>query len=329
MVRVAMSPRRRGGFTLIELLVVIAIISVLAALTLGGAYNIIQGQRGGRTSDFMRTTDRLLAQHWRKVVEDARKEQGLIVEGSPVMTLAGNDRDRAMIIWIKLRLMEAFPQSYAEIQTPWPYNYPSAANPLIPVQYQKYNATYKQGLPATAKATDQSAACLYLILSVNRGATLDQDNNGAFIGVNADGAKQLIDSWGNPLTFIRFPIGTTANPPGATITPFALSTALVADLNVLNPSPTTKTVKGNSGDPDDPEGRLLTPDGAQLWYNTADGKVFQKFVHTVAAPLAGVTAGTQPYFTPVIVSNGADGLLNSPAVAPDDIYSWRLRVGTK
>jgi prepilin-type N-terminal cleavage/methylation domain-containing protein len=320
MVRVTPALRRRGGFTLVELLVVIAIISVLAAITVGAAFNVLESQRASRSQDFLRNVDKLLHHQWHKVVEDAKQE----TPSPAAVTMAGGDSGRAQVIWIKFRLMEAFPQTFAEINNPWVYTNDALGQQYIPTAQQKYNATYRKAIQtvgASHQAATESAACLYLILRIDRGGRLDEDNNIANIAdTDNDGIKELVDNWGNPLTFIRFPIGTTTNPPTGQVTTSALSVALLSDLKQLNPN---KTPKGQQyGDPDDPDGLLQQGN----WFNTNTqaagfGRVFTAKVHTVAA--------VQQYFTPVVISNGSDGALNSPAGSPDDIYSWRLRPGSK
>jgi prepilin-type N-terminal cleavage/methylation domain-containing protein len=298
MLRSTVQRHRRVGFTLIELLVVIAIIVVLAALGVGAGYTVIEGQRASRTEDFMRTIDKQLHQHWRKVVDDAKAEQSTIPDS--VVNLAGADRDRALVIWIKFRLMEAFPQSYAEIRAPWVYNF-------IPVGMRKYNDSYLKAIGAAPGGKPgESAACLYLALRENRGGVkLDEENFASnIIDTDNDGVKELVDAWGKPLTFVRFPLGTTA-------TPSVLSAQLLAELNTKNPNKTTKGLK--YGDPDDPEGLLQI----NAWLTSANGKIFTANVHKVANP--------QPYFLPVLISNAGDGVFNTA----DDIYSWRLRLGVK
>src|SRR5205814_3915765 len=104
------SSKRRGGFTLVELLVVIAIIAVLVALAAGGAFRLIASQRISRTEDTLRTADKSLREQWNKVVEDAKKEE----PSAAVMDLANGNSAIARVLWIKIRLTEAFPQNYDE-----------------------------------------------------------------------------------------------------------------------------------------------------------------------------------------------------------------------
>src|ERR1700731_3395642 len=101
----------RSGFTMIELLVVIALIGVLAALTAGGIFQVIDGQKQSNTEQTMRTLSKAVRQKWERVISDARKETPL----DPVPQLAGGSPDRAQIIWIKYRLKQEFPMTFSEV----------------------------------------------------------------------------------------------------------------------------------------------------------------------------------------------------------------------
>src|SRR5438552_2338972 len=101
----------RTAFTLIELLVVIAIIALLSALGGWAMYAMRGAQQKRNTETILRTANKMLQTRWSTVIADAGKETP-----SPAVTmLAGGDPERAKIIWIKVRLTEAFPMSYAEV----------------------------------------------------------------------------------------------------------------------------------------------------------------------------------------------------------------------
>src|SRR5262249_25466014 len=146
------STKRRGGFTLVELLVVIAIIAVLVALAAGGAFRLIASQRISRTEDALRVTDKALREHWKKVVEGATAESKTPVPSDAVMDLAAGNADIARVLWVKIRLTEAFPQSYAEIANCFSgtaavlnttiYGNDSQGRPWILPKDRKYMATY-------------------------------------------------------------------------------------------------------------------------------------------------------------------------------------------
>src|SRR5688500_17839206 len=106
---------RRPGFTVTEILVVISIIAVLAALTTAGISWAIGGRHNSNAQDAVRTIAKTVDQHWAHVVNEAKKEVGI---PSAVVTLADGNMERAKVIWVKLRLMEAFPTTFAEVSNP-------------------------------------------------------------------------------------------------------------------------------------------------------------------------------------------------------------------
>lgn len=353
--------RPRAGFTLIEILVVVGIIAILASLTAAGIFQVIEGQRQANTETTMRMVAKLLQSHVKAVLEKANKES--IPQN--VIAMAGNDPRRARVIWKKLRLKQEFPMSFLEASDPNlyygapppppppPLPSPSALTPAdLPSLYKKALAT----LPATGnfnsstKPFQESAACLLLALKQSRGGATalspDELGSGA-IDVNGDGLKEIVDGWGNPMAFFRFPTAT-GDP----------ATPTVADeLNGLNPA-TPGSTASKFRDPIDPEGTLMNP----AWLLVLDPKT-TKYVLTPAAAafealchkiskLNTVTGNVEPfscYMMPVLASSGRNGsptdhkwglafalppMIFNPDLTPDppratdgddNIYSFRLR----
>jgi prepilin-type N-terminal cleavage/methylation domain-containing protein len=300
-----LAPGRRPAFSLIELLVVIFIIGILMSLTAGGVMQVMEVQRGNTTTDNLQTLAEILRKQWDKVVKDADTEVNL---PAAVYNFAGGDAARAKVIWRNVRLMEAFPVSYAEITNPLVYNpnFPSnGAGPLIPVlpaNKRKYMATYQVKLGGRSSVSPtQSAACLLLALSINRGGVKLDPDKASTADTDGDGMKELIDAWGNALTFYRFPTGS-------------------ADLQAANPSPASKFC-----DPLDPTGTLANTN----WTNQ---NLFAQSIHPIF--FQGNQLPTV-YTIPVIVSSGHNGILGlDPTMAitdqngsNDNIYSYRLRQG--
>lgn len=304
----------RGAFTLIELLVVIAIIAVVAALVIGGIMKVSESARGSNTEATIRTIQKTLMEQWTFVVDEARKETGLsgafAAMDSPAMfgpDTTGGERNR--VIWIKMRLMEAFPESYAEINNPFPY-----ATNIIPANMRKYNAGYKKALtPPGGKAPNtsdnlsgqtESAACLLIALSVMRGGSmLNPDTMPANISdTDGDGIKEIIDSWGNPLAFFRFP---THNQ----------------DLqNTFIP----KGNKPNFADPVDPGGVLLR----HSFTNGTFKKNYEANVHQIASPFQAANANQgnmkSAYVVPVILSAGSDSKIPTSKIAAETRLEYGL-----
>jgi prepilin-type N-terminal cleavage/methylation domain-containing protein len=286
---------RRAAFTLIEILVVIAIIVILVALLAAGIIAWSTGQQTRNTELHIRTSYKLLQQKWSAVVDDAKKED---ISGlTTLQTLAAPDPtgQRARVIWIKARLMEAFPMSFTE-----------AVNPpaVIPLNRQKYLAAFtRQITPALASpghnVNTEPGACLAMTLAISpSGKAVSSDDLGAIcLDTDGDGLKEVVDGYRMPVGFDRF--GTSE--PG---------------VQAANPGAGNAATR--FADPLDPQGYLLTP----TWYSSAAGSncvIYQTaFSHQISAT-AGQSAN---YVLPVIFSGGPD--LNY-ATTNDNIYSFMLK----
>ncbi len=291
----------RLGFTLVELMVVIAVIAVLVALVSAAVFKYVNTQARRNTETRISTLDRLLKEHWRKVVEQSQKEPPSLA----VVNLASPDaqRNRAKVIWTHVRLLEAFPGSFSEIQSADADLY-GGVPPLIPPSRKKYMPTYQQKVGTLTSGIAESSTCLLMALEKSQGGAA-VELEGYARDLDGDGLKELIDDFGNPLYFFRFPCNN-------------------ADLHNSHPA-ASGTKESQFRNPLDPEG-LLT---SGTWTNRAtfEGLVgYQVFF-----------SGTLPtnYVIPVIVSAGPDGKLGlnsnmqviNSQEAEDNIYSYRLAVG--
>jgi prepilin-type N-terminal cleavage/methylation domain-containing protein len=310
--------KNRAGFSLVELLVVVTIIAALVALTATATIRYIDAQNESGTRTTMEALIKILEPQWKKVVDDARKEPNI----SPaVIALAGGDMQRARVIWIKMRLMEAFPMNYIEANplTAPIYNLPSPGAAFIPPGQQKYLKTYQitLGGASSVNLQAQSGACLLMALSINRGgAVINLENMGSFVrDTDADGVNELVDGWGMPFAFFRFPTPL----PGPAL-----------DMQSAAPAKTGRTALFR--DPLDPSGTLLNA----TWLGSPNGATFVNLVHAIPPPPPPQSF----YIIPVIVSSGSDRTLGlninwpppplpdmnvlSPA-ANDNLYSFQLQ----
>jgi prepilin-type N-terminal cleavage/methylation domain-containing protein len=349
----------RPAFTLVELLVVLAIIGIVIGLTAAAAFQVIGYQRNSNTDTTIRTVNGILERQWRNVIDQAKRES----IPANVMTLAGGDGRRALVIYIKLRLQQEFPMNFWEVVEP-------PQPPVLPAFAGYFNAYYDavvaaggpsntrpqnppqnpelgppNGLPVPSEPMgDESSAMLLVALQRNRGGTaLDIDSlgvgrvqNAAFYVYPKLGAApikftmpQLVDAWGRPLRFYRWP---TMND----------------EVDALGPSKTSQSAQNFiNRDPLDPEGLLMT----QSWYGSQNRQVFESLIHTLSNP-SPISLKPARYLVPVIASSGRDGESGilppttakfGPAPDPmqfdtsptskhfdyDNIYSYHLREGAR
>jgi prepilin-type N-terminal cleavage/methylation domain-containing protein len=105
---------RRAGHTVLELLVVVTIIAVIAAFGAAAYFKTLTVYKASTSEQQLKTLHTILERHRKAVIDDARAES----IPQAVLDLAGGDQNRARVIWIKLRLKQQFPQSYAQALQP-------------------------------------------------------------------------------------------------------------------------------------------------------------------------------------------------------------------
>jgi prepilin-type N-terminal cleavage/methylation domain-containing protein len=315
------SPRRRG-ITLVEILVVIAIIGVLSALAAWAAFAVIGGRQRDNTKATMQMLNKLLQDRWKFVIDEAKKEQ----PSPQVLMLAGGDMERAKVIWIKIRLSEAFPVAYKEMNPEVGVPPTTIVNLFIPPDkvkphFKKYQDIMKNANVVYTAPTGptESGALLLLALSTLQagagGVSVNDQLKSSIADTNHDGIPELVDGWGVSYAFFRFPWN---------------------NIDLQNSHPAS-TANKTYPDPVDPTGTLVNKE----WYNlhpphssVMPRKQFEQEFHPVTWPFPH-PAGQRLegcYVIPVIVSAGRDGKLglnadfslNPAQDALDNIYSYHL-----
>lgn len=308
----------RSAFTIIELLVVIAIIATLAALTAGAITNVMAAQKKKSTELAVKKLYTLLDRHWKAVIDEANddwKQGKAAVFGAHAQdrtTVAPivwrEDSERARIMWIKSKLKQQFPMRYDEaivVNNPADPNrggwFNGWAREPAYVDYLARTTASPPGrfIFANRQEKTQPAACLLMALTARgrRGVSLDEDlmNSLEKVDTDNDGIPELVDSWGTPLMFFRFPTG---------------------NLEVDNLCPATSGLGVKFRDPLDPAGKLLSPlwypttiagwyGGAQrgIWYQNSVLGYGYKIKNTLNP---AVPAESSIYTVPVVVSCGPD-----------------------
>ncbi len=223
----------RTAFTLVELMVVIAVIALLASMVLVALWGAQQEARIDRTRSQITRLNQLIMSQW-----ESYQTRPLPVRTVPLLSdTASPQRSRArqrLDIMRELMRME-MPDRVADIEDePYygnaklgfkrttlsraylrranalfgPLSFRPMVNPLDPNEERSYD------LSSWNKA-HQGAECLYLIVSM-----LNDDETEALsffrddeIGdVDGDGMREFIDAWGNPLVFLRWPLGLQIRP---------------------------------------------------------------------------------------------------------------------
>jgi type II secretory pathway pseudopilin PulG len=289
--------------TLIELLVVFAIIAILGALLAAGIMGWMASQTGRNTEASIKAIYAILLEHWDAVVRDAKQEQippsvlnfASVSPGSPTTA----DHDRAKVILIKLRLMEAFPVNFTEVPKPGVDPYQNAPLALIPKGKRRFLLSYQDRIydpkttqsrwktaNLTGKESVESAVCLFIALDTAKsGVSPAGDQLRPYLrDTDSDGSLELADGWNTPLRFYRF---ATRND------------------DLQKSAPPSASSSSGYFDPLDPKGTLLDPS-----WDKSNGSNFDKMFHERRY------SPTYPawYAVPVLVSAGPDSDFGLPAV---------------
>jgi prepilin-type N-terminal cleavage/methylation domain-containing protein len=291
----------RGAFTLIELLVVMAIIAALLALSASVVMKFMERQQAANTQSTLDRTQGKLNVAWSKVKDtafhetiDPTVESWIRTNLAAIPPTDPNATNRTRVIYVKLRLRQVFPMSFAEALNPAPL-------PPLPAYVTYLNKMGITGSIAGLAIEDnfESSACLLMALQRGQsGAGFDASDLTAGGSTGSYTASKgtvpyLTDAWQKPLHFSRVPVGCpTLNPKGA---------------------------QPGNNDPQDPQGYLQTPN-----WGTIFGPKFQALTLQQLAP-----GNTSYRIAPLLCSSGPDKTLQvSPitfaaatVASNDDLFS--------
>lgn len=305
----------RGGFTLIEMMVVIAIILVLVAITAAGTAKVISAQRVSNTKAIIQKVDGEFQKQWKAAVDNAVSEANTYIPQS-ILNMSGVetstspptytniDTTRAQVIWLKLRMHAEFPGTFAEAFGFNALPSQSGVNSSdLPVQPAYGRALANSGITGGSNppGPNESGVCLLLALSVGRrGAALNSDLLGSLtLGNAAPGLKMIVDGFGTPIWFCRWPY----------LASFTTSSA-------------TQAI-----DPLDPTGRLMDP----TWNTSSNPNIgyFETLCHPIHTVSGSTWVPISYNLIPTIASPGPDRSLGLDpytmaqvdSTANDNIYN--------
>jgi len=191
---------KRHGFSLIELLVVIAIISLLAALIVGATMRVIGVQMQKNTQMLLQKLQPALTAQWQATIDQAQNEKIPDANYPAILAQAGNDPQGARVVWIKLRLAQQFPTSFAQAMSPDGGLGLIAAEPAY--------ARVLNGVGTIGSPTPEQGVLLYLVLkNSRRGAAFDPDTLSPrelatmAVGSPNNITRCFIDDWKGPLQY--------------------------------------------------------------------------------------------------------------------------------
>jgi prepilin-type N-terminal cleavage/methylation domain-containing protein len=213
----------RGGFTLTELLVVILIVGILTGLALAGLSGATELAREQRTRAIIAKLDQLVMDRY-----ESYRTRAVPVPVSARQSAYGNPRQAAQNRLNALRelMRMELPDRRTDIidyqSSPPTLQATATGIPQSSLQ-KKYYRMAARSLGALSNSQDlqnwssthESAECLYLIISSMHDGdknALDFFSADEIGDVDEDNMKEILDGWGNPIAFIRWPAGYVEHP---------------------------------------------------------------------------------------------------------------------
>ncbi len=265
----------KSGFTLIEILVVIAIIAFLAAILTTVVGTMVGTARVKATRSTIKKVSGMLQRRMDAFERAIKIQNDKSTPDYAVswLSTAGGNIETAKVYGRKALFRTQFSQRFSEMDTPPSYDITKhlAATESSEVMY--YFLTQMESFGAPPVESDSFIASEL------------QETDG-------DGLMEIVDAWGNPLRFYRWPT-RLVKPDGATID---LNSGAISLLSKALPSRATAALLTNplNQDPDDPTGYIQ----AEITALNTTAADFETDFHT-----------HDTWHSPLVVSMGPDEIL--------------------
>ena len=254
--------KQSAGFTLIELLIVIMIIGILAGTAVFVLLGAQEDARKQRAKTQIQRIHNVLMQHWedlesRHINLVASNSAGQTTSNGPINTdqnglnnLSPYQRAGARLMGMRELMRLEMPDRLADINTaPQDLRVPDHQldaggdrynqGIVFTIEQPSVWKSYSAQLSAVAASTShESAECLYMILGSIEdeiGSPLDHFSESEIGDVDGDGLKEILDPWGNPIYFIRWPAGFRSSIQPVVIQDFVLNGATEYDPDSFDP----------------------------------------------------------------------------------------------
>ena len=216
----------RRGFTLMELLVVIMVIAVLASSMLFAMYHAVQQAKESRTKVQIAKLHELLMTRWDSYRTRAIRLQGLPPLARRDARAVATARLLALRELMRLELPDRREDvvegtAVAGVNLKVPYlEAGSLKTATVYITRPACNREYarrvgKIGGVANWSETYQDSECLYMIIASMQditGNALDFFQEAEIGDTDGDRMPEILDAWGKPIAFIRWPAGFVEHP---------------------------------------------------------------------------------------------------------------------
>jgi prepilin-type N-terminal cleavage/methylation domain-containing protein len=185
--------RQPAGFTVVELLTVMLILSLLVAMSLSAFSAAVNQAKISRTKVIIAKLDQLVMDRW-----ESYRTRPIPLRGTGTSARLSSERR----LWALREIMRMeLPNTPADVTD----------NPVL-VSRTAISRGYLRKVPSgwSTDPTWQQAECLYLIIASMRDhekSALDFFTADEIGDLDGDGVPEILDAWGTPIQFIRWPAG--------------------------------------------------------------------------------------------------------------------------